>query len=477
MTLIKKIAINTVLLSSGRILTGLLQIIIIGLLARFFGAAGYGQYAFALTYVTFFNVLCVFMDSIVVRDVARHRDNASSIIGNAIILKTILCFSALLLLLISVFFSRSYISNTYLIQLLSLSLIFNIIQTPRIIFEADLRGGYIVFVDVISKLLGVLFLSVSGILKINLLYAAAALLLSEFIASLMIWFLSKKFVKPKLVFDFKALKTLFINCFPMLILGMVSVVYLRIDTVLLSVIKGDAAVGYYSGATNVMASAIVFSDSYARSVFPVISNFFNDQRENATFIFTRSLKYLSAGGLFFAIAGWSFSLPVIRLVMGDSFIQASAPLSILSIATGVIFISNILSITITAINKQQINMWLSISNMGVCILLNIILIPVFSFNGAAFARLITESFGCLLALLFVVRCFQITFSMSLFINIMRLVSTGILTMVVIPFLKDLSFPITISVLACVYFLFLLLLHWFDEKDLAILKMIFGGKML
>lgn len=477
MMLLKKMAINAVLLSSGRIVTGLLQIITVGLLARFFGATGYGQYAFALTYVAFFNVLCVFLDSIVVRDVARNRDNASSIIGNAIILKTILCFCALLLLLTSTFFSRSFISNAYLVQFLSFSLLFNIIQTPRIIFEADLRGGYIVFVDVISKLFGVLLLSVSGLLKINLLYAAAVLLLSEFTASMMIWFLSKRFVKPKLIVDLKALKALFINCLPMLILGIVSVVYLRIDTVLLSVIKGDAAVGYYSGATNVMASAIVFSDSYARSVFPVISNYFHSQREIAIFIFTRSLKYLATGGLFFAIAGWCFSLPIISLVMGASFNQAAAPLSILSIAIGVIFISNILSVTITAINKQKINMWLSISNMGVCILLNAIMIPMFSFNGAALARLITETFGCLLAMLFLVRCFQITFSRCFFINTMRLVFTGILTVIVATFLKGLFFPIAISVLTGVYFLFLLLFRWFDKKDLDILNMIFGGKRL
>jgi O-antigen/teichoic acid export membrane protein len=120
-------------------------------------------------------------------------------------------------------------------------------------------------------------------------------------------------------------------------------------------------------------------------------------------------------------------------------------------------------------------MWLSISNMGVCLLLNVILIPMFSFNGAAFARLITETLGCLLALLFVVRSFHITFSMSLFIKIMRLVFTGIVTMIVATFLKSLSFPLAISVLTSVYMLLLLLLRWFDEKDLDILKMVFGGK--
>jgi O-antigen/teichoic acid export membrane protein len=477
MILVKRIAINTVLLSSGRVSTGLLQIVIVGMLARFFGVAGYGQYAFALTYVAFFNVLCVFLDSIVVREVARYRDNAPSIIGNAIILKIIFCFGALLLLLTSVFFIRPSISNVYLIPLLSLSLLFNIFQTPRIIFEADLRGGYIVFVDVISKLLGVLFLSISGILNIKLLFAAAVLLLSEFIATLMIWFLSRRFVKPKLVLDSEALKSLFNKCLPMLILGVVAVVYARIDTMLLAFIKGDTAVGYYNGATNLMASVIVFSDAYARSVFPVISNLFNNNRENVIFIFTRSLKYLSTGGLFFAIVGWSFSLPIIKMVMGDSFGPASTPLSILSIATGVIFISNILSVTITAINRQELNMWFSISNMGICILLNVILIPLFSFNGAALARLATETCGCLLALLFVVRYFQIVFSMSWIINILRLFFIGILTMSIAYFLQSLFFPIAILVLTALYLLLLFLFRWFDKKDMDIIKMVFGGKRL
>jgi O-antigen/teichoic acid export membrane protein len=477
MVLIKRIAINTGLLSSGRVLTGLLQIAIVGMLARFFGVAGYGQYAFALTYVAFFNVLCVFLDSIVVREVARYRNNASLIIGYAIILKTIFSFCALLLLLISVFFSRPSIGNGYLIPLLSLSLLFNIIQTPRIIFEADLRGGYIVFVDVISKLFGVFLLSVSGILKINLLYAAAALLLSEFTASLMIWILSRRFIKPKIVFDVEALKSLFTKCLPMLILGVVAVVYGRIDTMLLAFVKGDAAVGYYNGATNIMASVIVFSDAYARSVFPVISNFFNNSRENVILIFTRSLKYLSTAGLFFAIIGWSFSLPIIRMVMGDSFDSAAAPLSILSIATGVIFISNILSVTITAINRQELNMWFSISNMGICILLNAILIPSFSFSGAALARLATETCGCSLALVFVVRYFKITFSMDTVINILRLTFVGIVTICVASFLKSLFFPIAILVLTAVYFFLLLLFRWFDEKDMDIIKMVFGGKRL
>ncbi len=472
-----KVAKNIGYLSAGRILSGILQIFIVGILARLLGVDGYGKYSFAIAYVAFFNVLGLFLDTVLIREISRSRDTAGEFLGSGMIIKTFFCYVGLVLSLVSTIFFKFPQTTAFLIYLFSLSLLFNIIQTPRLIFEADLQAKYISYIELIDKIIIIFLLLAFEKLCKNIFYAATAILLSDFITAIIFLLFSRKFVIPKFNFNWPLIKKLLHEGFPLAILAILSVIYLRIDTIMLSFMKGYKAVGYYNGASTIIAAVMIFPDAYARSIFPVISAFFHKQHDRIAFVFVRSLKYLAAAGAIVAIIGCMFSKPIVTTIMGASFASASASLSILSISSGIIFISALLASTITAINQQHMNMWFALVNVGVNIVLNYIFISMFSYTGAAAARLATEMAGCFLALFFLLRYFNIRFNLGWISYFLRLSVAALLTIAVAYSLASVYFPFAILISLAVYFLFLILLRWFDKEDIIIFQSILKGKQL
>ncbi len=88
MSTVKKIAINTIFLIAGKIIGILLQMLIVAYIARYLGSAGYGKYAFAFAFLSFFQVLASLgFNSILVREISRDKSLAPSLIGHGIVIR------------------------------------------------------------------------------------------------------------------------------------------------------------------------------------------------------------------------------------------------------------------------------------------------------------------------------------------------------------------------------------------------------
>ena len=132
MSVTKKIATNTIFLIAGKVFGLLLQIIIVAFLARYLGVSGYGKYAFAFAYLSFFLTLCnLGINTILVREISRDKSLAPEMIGHGVIIRIILSIISFVLAFLIITVLNYPQDTTQAVYVLSLVLLFSAFQTPE----------------------------------------------------------------------------------------------------------------------------------------------------------------------------------------------------------------------------------------------------------------------------------------------------------------------------------------------------------
>jgi len=472
MSITKKIAINTIFLLLGKVSSLLLQIIIVAFLARYLGVSGYGKYAFVFAYLSFFHILSnLGLNTILVREISRDKSLAPALIGHGILIRIFLSVVSFSLALLIITVLNYPLDTTKAVYVLSLILLFSAFQTPELIFQVYLKLQYSVLINFGNRLLilGLILLAISQ--HQTLIFIIWMFVISNLVLVVSILIFSRKFVIPKFAFNPKTLKWILRESWPVALSAIFITIYFKIDTIMLSFMKGDEAVGYYNAAYAIMTNLILIPAAYATAIFPVISEYFKSSPDSLVKIFKRSFKYLSSLALPIVVGGVILSKQIITFIYGEQFYPSIKAFQILIFASGIIFISNLVGTTITAINRQKINMWYSLVTVILNILLNLLLIPRWSYLGASIATIITEGLGCSLGFLFILRYFKIPFFSKSYLNSVRLLlALGVMALPIF-YLRTIHFIAIIPIAAICYVGTLFLLGWFDRIDINLLKQI------
>jgi O-antigen/teichoic acid export membrane protein len=180
-------------------------------------------------------------------------------------------------------------------------------------------------------------------------------------------------------------------------------IYNRADTLILSHFHSPAAVGFYGAAYKIYEVLITPAAYFANSVLPVISGYAVSNRQKLLTTYRKCfLALLFFGGL--AALGNYLLAPVgILLIAGRDFLPAVAPLQILSLSLIVSYLNHLNGYTIVALGKQRLSLVIATIALATNIILNILLIPAYSYLAAAFITFLTEGLIALLSLFVVHR--------------------------------------------------------------------------
>ena len=85
-----------------------------------------------------------------------------------------------------------------------------------------------------------------------------------------------------------------------------------------------------------------------------------------------------------------FSGPIVRILGGEDFLSSALPLRILSFVVGLVFLNNLSGKALIALDLQKAGMKIYIFGAILNILLNLLVIPRYSYIGASVTTLITE---------------------------------------------------------------------------------------
>ncbi|OGO23360.1 MAG: hypothetical protein A2144_12875 [Chloroflexi bacterium RBG_16_50_9] len=292
-----------------------------------------------------------------------------------------------------------------------------------------------------------------------------ALFISAFVCS-------RKFTKPKPEIDLDFWRRITKAAIPIGFLSLASVIYLRTDTVMLSIMKGDAVVGWYSAAYNLILAFNQMPFIFATALFPVMSRLFVSSTSSLRFTYEKMIKYLFIVGLPLALGTMLLSDRIILLFYGEQFPESIVALRIVAWNIVVYFLYFPLGMLLVSINRQN---QMAIAG-GICailnIVLNLILIPPLSYIGAGIATLVTQ------AILFGFY-FYFTSKYSNRLQLHKIVTKPIIASAIMAtflyFGSQLNLAVLIVMAIVIYFAVFLLIKGFNKEDWQIFGSIIRRK--
>ncbi len=469
---VEKVAKNTSVMLVGNLLFRLLSLLVTIYLAKYLGVEGFGRYNFVFAYLGFFVILTdLGLGDVVVREMSRNEKIMSSMLGNVYMIKVFLSAVAILLSITVISFMDYPQETINLIYAASFILLFqSFSDIYKMLFLTRLKMGYDVVSKIISKiffcvLVVVLIIEQAGLMELILAFA-----LSELLRTLLNLMFSRKIVAPVFSFDFEMWKKLFRESLPIALSGVFLVIYHRIDVLMLSMMQGDIPVGLYSAAYKLAEPIGLFPYAVVVSLFPVMSRYFKESSQNLFMTYEIGIKILLILMLPISVGIMLLSAPVIDLIYHDpSFSGSVTALQILIWSVFFAALNYLLTTLLTSINKQRLNTL----SMGFCVFINIVLnyllIPVYSYNGASVATVITEVILFLISIYFVsTHIGWLKFHSLAFKPLISCLLMGLLTYYGWNVLS-ISVFIIIPLVAAVYFLSLFGMRTFSDSEMDVVK--------
>jgi O-antigen/teichoic acid export membrane protein len=406
----KRVARNTSLLTIGRTISYAESAIYAILVARYLGAQGLGIINLGLSLAAVFGVLAQFgLTTIATREVAKDRGQAGKYVANLIPMQVLLALATIGLIVALVNVIGYSQETIYVVYILSFGIIVNALSSLFLaIFQAFERLEFQAAVLVVTSVVPLFGAVILIQLHLNVVAFALLVLLTAGSGSVVglayVYAICiRRFFVPRLEADFTFWKGALTEAWPMAAMGMSIIIYFRIDVVMISVIQGITAVGFYSVAYTLAEASTVVSSMFVASIFPILSRLHQASKTSFRDTCAQSTRYLLYLALPMAFFVTLWAKPIVSLLFGARFDPSVAALQILIWAAAIMYVSMILGSAFVSANLQRLSMKITFTMVAVNIGLNLLLIPKYSYYGASFATVATEAFGLALGIFFLGR--------------------------------------------------------------------------
>jgi O-antigen/teichoic acid export membrane protein len=471
----RRIAKNTTLLILSNVTNLVLGFFYAAYAARYLGAGGYGTIAYALALTTIFGVLTdLGLGQLAVREISRDRSLTEKYVSNMVAIKLILVPITILLLIIAANFlgkgDSTSISVVYVLALSTgISAFAGIFAT---VFQAFEKMEYSSLGSIINggmMLLGALLAIHLGLDVVGFAYVYLLTSIISLVFNLAVYIV--KFFRFRTALDFRSWGSMLRESLPFGLAGLFVAIFSWVSSVMLLYLIGAEAVGWYNAPYRLIIILAIIPSVVNISLFPVMCRFHATSKNMFKFTQQRSFRYMTFLGLPIGVGTTLIADKIIYTIFGSAYANSVIALQILVWSSVLVFTSSSFSRSLSTSNMQ-----LTVTKiMAVCaienILLNLLLIPKFSYVGACLAAVAAEvtSLGLTIFasskigygpsegdLIFLVKLFIANAIMSVFIINMR----------------GLNVFLLIASSAILYFAISYLIKVFDKNDVEIFKNVF-----
>jgi O-antigen/teichoic acid export membrane protein len=390
----QRIARNTSFLLISQIISYGESAIYSILVARYLGAEGLGILNFGVALMAIFSIVANFgFSTLVARDVARDKSQASKYIANVIPIQILLSIFTIGLIAVLVNVLGYSQQTIYVVYILSISIIvYTLSNLFLAIFQAFEQLEYQSIALIITSIVALCEAVLGILLHVNVVAFAFFMLVSNGAAFVYVYAVyARRLSVPRLEADFTFWRSALKEAWPMVAVGIGVMIYFRIDVVMLSFIRGTTAVGFYSVAYTLSEASTVVGAMFLTSIFPVLSH--QHQNSEASFrdTCTQSVRYMLYFALPMAFFVTLWAKPIVSLLFGSAFDQSVAALQILIWAAALMYVAMLLGNALVAANLQRLSMRITAAAVVINVSLNVFLIPKYSYIGASFATVATEA--------------------------------------------------------------------------------------
>jgi O-antigen/teichoic acid export membrane protein len=388
---------NTGWLMGGQIVRQGIGLVIGVLMARHFGPALYGEFNYALAFVALFTTVGLLgLDGIVIRELVRDPSCRDDALGTSFLMMLIGGGVSFGLAMLAIRLVRGTDPLVlWLVGIMSAGAIFQAFNAIEFWLESRLQWKF----SAIAK--GSVLL-VGGLVKVGLILKHASLVafawtgLVEAVAGaagLAITYRSQGLRLQAWRFNVQMAVQLLKDSWPMMFSAFVTMVYLRIDQVMLGNLAGSEQLGIYSAAVRLAEPWGFLSMAICSSVFPAIVKAGSSDNEAFDARLQRLYNLMALIAYCIAIPTTFFSGWLVNTLYGPAYSKAGPLLAVL--VWGSLFTNLGTARTIYMITKNwtKANLLSLLSGALINIALNYCLIPSYGAMGAVTASLISYWFA------------------------------------------------------------------------------------
>ncbi len=468
MNTVQRIAKNTGILISAQIIACILGFFYSIYMARYLGPVGFGVLSFAIALILIFGVLGdLGLSTLLTRELSKDKSLEKKYIGNFIPIKIILSILtySLLVLFVNLFgYSPQTLNVVYLIGLSMVANGFS--QLFYGLFQSYEKMEYQSITLLINNaliFLGVIY-GISRGFNVSwfaFIYFIAGLAVLIFSLIIFFW----KYESLKLEINFRYWKKSLILALPLSILLIFSVIASRVDTVLLELLKGSTAVGWYSASYRMLDFLMYIPTLYTGAIFPVLSNFHVSSRESLKVMYEKSFKYLFMLSLPISAAITILAQHIILILYQNSYDQSILSLQILIWSIPFLFLTAMFGTMFVSINKAYAMVKITFISMIFNIILNLMFIPSYSYIGAAVITVFTGILGSVMSFYYLS---EFNYKIQLrSVVIKPILATMIMSLFLI--LVHINFLLLIILATILYLGLLMVFKSFEKDDYDIFK--------
>lgn len=471
MNTIQRIVKNTGVFFIAQVITYIIAFIYTINMARYLGAEGFGILTFGLSFVLILGISAdLGLSSLIVREVSRNKSLTSKYAGNALIIKFFLSIVSVLSMVLVINIQDHSPLISQVVYILALWVVINSFsQLFYAIFQAHEHMEYQSVSSILNSiiiLLGVIYGTIQGfdVLWFAITYLVASLIVLIYCFAIY-W---AKFKPLKFELNISFWKSCILAALPLSIASIFSIIAFRVDAVLLSLLQDATVVGWYGASYKIIESLMFIPMVYTAAIFPVVSSF-HSLKKSLDILYQKSVKYSIMLGLPIAAITTIFAQEIIDLLFGSSYYPAVVALQILIWTIPFLFLTYLFGTILISIDKQNLILKTTGVAMIFNVMLNIILIPKYSYVAASVVTVLTELIGSIICIYYLSRYITpINFKKIL---IKPILATLIMSAILL--LKP-NLPLIVLVISgvLIYTILLILFKAFTPDDYDLLKRIY-----
>lgn len=394
MAIARKIAYNAVISTIAKVLSTILALVGIGMITRYLGVEGFGKYATILAFFGFFIALSdLGLYSVATREISRKNADAKKIMGTIfslrIIVSSVVAFVSPLLLLF-----LPYESDVKLgIFLVSISFAFaSSYGLLNGVFQKYLIMDRVALTELCGKVIqiGVIYYAVQADKGLSMIIMA--LLLSMLFNFIVLFIISRRYVPFVVHIDVAYWKKFLRLSLPMGVATFVTFLYIKMDTIILSIVGTQEEVGIYNAAYKIVDTLAFFPAMIIGLMLPLLSLFIFSDRIKFARIADKTMKVFILMVIPIIIATLFMADFIMAVIGGGAFEDSVIVLRILIFASALIFFGHFYNNVLLAGNQQKKLMVALIIAAILNVTANIVFIPIFSYMASAIISVITELF-------------------------------------------------------------------------------------
>lgn len=400
--MLKKPILNTLVQVGGKAITVLLGLVVTGILTRKLGVSVYGNYMLITSVFLLFDSLADFGSKVIgVREASRKKN-----LEKIAVFVQVAWFRLMtsLLAMIGGLFLILFWSGFESIKMEALIALVMIVFTSlagslEIIFQTELKMALKVLMDILfplTFLILLLFWPKTITLAWVFLVYLITRILSLFFGFGLVGNLWKNFKIKTSWLNKKFLISFLKETWPMGIYMILFSGYDRaIDSILIRQFIGAEKLAFYGLSYKIYGNLIQPAYFFVNSIFPIMSRVETDRKK----LFIKSTWLMVLGILLIVPIVYYLSPWMVQVLAGNEFGESILILRILLIAMIFAYISHLVGFTVIAKGGQKQILVIGLVSLLINIIGNLIAIPRFGIEGAAWITVLTEMVASILMII------------------------------------------------------------------------------